>query len=458
MIGIKDLLNEEGKELVSSGGAAIYLTDGKALTLGVNQAYETLTGIEEQEVIGRHMQSLEEDRFFDRSVSLLVLKNKAPLTISQKVLRTSKRVVVTGNPIFNQAGDIIYVVTSVYPRQCCNEAPQEAEHRSYPFTAMDNMVAASKIMQKVLLRAVQVAAMDATVLILGESGVGKGALAAVIHQFSTRRNKPFIKVNMSAIPEELFESELFGYRGGTFTGALKTGKPGFLQAAAGGTLFLDEISEVSQRGQAKLLKVIEEKEVYRLGSTVAEPVDVRFIAASNRNLKARVSEGKFREDLFYRLNVVPIHIPPLVERPEDIYALAKHSLKNISSRYNVTKVLTPSAVQTMTDYHWPGNVRELHNVMERLVVLCPGGRITREHVLDELGMELPPPESTPFVLDGDYKGVLDGFEKKILAQVMEQHNGNLFQASAALGIHRTTLLRKLRKYGLSFQKDMVPKQ
>ena len=201
MIRIKDLLNEEGKEVVSSGGAAIYLTDGSALTLGVNQAYEKLTEIQEREVIGRHMQALEEDRFFDRSVSLLVLKNKAPMTIPQRILRTSKKVVVTGNPIFNQAGDVIYVVTSVYPSEFCNEPHQHGEHPSPPFTAMDNMVAVSKVMQKVFLRAVQVAAMDATVLILGESGVGKGVLSTVIHQFSPRRSKPFIKVNMTAIPE-----------------------------------------------------------------------------------------------------------------------------------------------------------------------------------------------------------------------------------------------------------------
>ena len=453
MIRIKDLLNEEGKDVVSSGGAAIYLTDGSGLTLGVNQAYEKLTEIPEGEVIGRRMQALEEDHFFDRSVSLLVLKNKAPMTIPQRILRTSKKVFVTGNPIFNQAGDIIYVVTSVYPSEFCNEPHQLGENPAFPFTGMDNMVAVSKIMQKVFLRAVQVAAMDATVLILGETGVGKGVLSTVIHQFSSRRSKPFIKVNMTAIPENLFESELFGYRGGSFTGALKTGKPGFLQAAAGGTLFLDEISEVSLSGQAKLLKVLEEKEIYRVGSNISEKVDVRFVAASNRSLKDLVADGRFREDLFYRLNVVPIRIPPLRDRPEDIYALANHFLQDLSTRYNVHKMLTPSAVQALTDYHWPGNVRELHNIMERLVMLGDDARITNEHVLDELEMVSPVPDKTPLVWDGDYRCAVDCYEKKILSQVMEQYNGNLYLASAALGIHRTTLLRKLRKYKLGFKKN-----
>ena len=452
MLGLKDFLNG-GDDLLDSGGAAIYLTDGSARTVGVNRAYENLTQIQEEEVVGRHMKELEDARFFDRSVSLLVLKNKAPMTISQRIFRNSKKVVVTGNPIFNQAGDIIYVITAVYPREFTNEANKTRQPKAIAFTAMDNMVAASKMMQKIFLRAVQVAAMDATVLILGESGVGKGVLSTVIHHFSPRRNKPFVKVNMTAIPEELFESELFGYRGGSFTGALKTGKPGFLQAASGGTLFLDEISEVSLRGQAKLLKVIEEKEIYRVGSTIPEVVDVRFVAASNRNLKNLVAEGKFRKDLYYRLNVVPIIIPPLRERPEDIYALAKHSLENLSSRYKVHKILTPSAVQALTDYDWPGNVRELHNVMERLVVLGQDARITREHVLDELGIVLSVPEKVPLDLDYDYRGALDSFEKEILLRAMEQYNGNLHLASSALGIHRTTLLRKLRKYKLTFRKD-----
>ena len=180
---------------------------------------------------------------------------------------------------------------------------------------------------------------------------------------------------------------------------------------------------------------------------------MRFVAASNRSLKDLVSEGRFREDLFYRLSVVPIHIPPLRERPEDIYALATHFMKNLSIRYNVHKILTPSAVQALTDYHWPGNVRELHNVMERLVILCDDIRITREHVLDELGMVLPSAEKVPFVLEGDFRHAVDCFEKKIIPQVMEQYNGSLHLASAALGIHRTTLLRKLRKYKLSFKKN-----
>jgi transcriptional regulator with PAS, ATPase and Fis domain len=177
------------------------------------------------------------------------------------------------------------------------------------------------------------------------------------------------------------------------------------------------------------------------------------VAASNRNLKKLVEEGRFREDLFYRLNVVPINIPPLRERTEDIYALAKHFLEDLSTRYKVHKILTPPAIQALTDYDWPGNVRELHNVMERLVVLGQETRITREHVLDELGIVLATPEKAPLDFDCDYKGAITSFERQILGKAMEQFNGNVHLASSALGMHRTTLLRKLRKYKLAFKKD-----
>ena len=443
MIRIKDLLNEGGKALVSSGGTAIYLTDGSAVTLGVNRAYERLTEIEEREVIGRHMHDLEEARFFDRSVSLLVLKTKAPITISQRVLRTSKKVVVTGNPVFNQAGDVIYVITSVYPREFCNDPPQHQEHPPVSFTPMDNMVAASKVMQNVFLRAVQVAAMDATVLILGESGVGKGVLATVVHQFSSRRNKAFVKVNMTAIPEELFESELFGYRGGSFTGALKTGKPGFLQAASGGTLFLDEISEVSPRGQAKLLKVIEDKEIYRVGSTIPEQVDVRFVAASNRNLKDLVSEGKFREDLFYRLSTIEIRVPGLTDRPEDIPILIQHFLKKYAQAYGKTfQGLTRRAQIVLLQHDWPGNVRELENVISSAAITANADFID----VGDLPEHLQKPQRAPVMTGENWRPIpLDEVRSVHIQRVLEMCNGNRVRAAQMLGIGRTSLYRFLKR-------------
>lgn len=436
--------NDRQYDLAQETG--VYLTDGSAYTLGVNKAYELLSEIEEREVIGRHMQKLEEEGFYDRSVTLLVLKHKAPITIEQKILRTGKRVVVTGNPIFNQVGDIIFVATTVYPRELCPQVIEGVESM-FPFSPITNIVAASKTMQKVLLRAVQVATIDSTVLILGESGVGKEIIAKVIHQFSRRRNKPLIKVSVSAMPESLLESELFGYRAGAFTGALKSGKYGFVHAAAGGTLFLDEIGDVSPQTQVKLLRLIEEKEIYSVGSVSVEHIDIRFLAATNRDLQSLIKAGQFREDLFYRLNVVPIYIPPLRERVEDIYPLAEHFLTLISRSYKVEKQLTPSAVQALTDYTWPGNVRELYNIIERLVVLYPQKKITREHILEELSLKFQPMNTSTLATHAhDFRTIMNNFEKELIHQTLRQHNGNLQNAAAALGMHRTTLMRKIHRY------------
>ena len=424
----------------------VYLTDGFAFTLGVNGAYEQLSEIEEKEVIGQHMQQLEEKGFYDRSVSLLVLKHKAPVTIEQKILRTGKHVVVTGNPIFNQVGDIIFIVTTVYPREQCGKVVEGVESM-FPFSPIPNIIAASKTMQKILLRAVQAATVDSTVLIMGESGVGKEVIAKLIHQFSGRRNKPLIKVSASAIPESLLESELFGYRAGAFTGALKTGKDGLVHAAAGGTLFLDEIGDVPHSIQVKLLRLIEEKEIFSIGSLSSEHVDLRILAATNRDLPSMVKLGQFREDLFYRLNVVPIYIPPLRERVEDIYPLSERFLALISRSCKVQKQLTPSAIQALTDYIWPGNVRELYNVMERLVVLYPQNKITKEHVLEELSLKFSPKHTiVPDVHNRSFKKIMSNFERDLIHQTIQQHNGNLHSAAADLGMHRTTLLRKLNKY------------
>ena len=443
-------LRDQEESLKISGEVGVYLTDGSAYTLGVNRAYETLTEVGEKEVLGRHMKTLEEEGFFDRSVTLLVLKHKTPVTIEQRILRTGKKVIVTGNPIFDKEGDVILVATTVYP---CgyprNKSTELPESSLSPLSAIDGVVVTSKSMQQVLLRAVRAAIMESTVLLIGESGVGKEVLAQVIHQLSPRKNKPFVKVNVSAIPEELFESELFGYRGGAFTGALKTGKPGLVQAASGGTLFLDEISEVPLKSQVKLLRLLQNREAMPVGSLRAEQVDVRFLAATNRDLPTLIKLGQFREDLFYRLNVVPIYIPPLRERVEDIYALAVHFLADICSRYKIEKQFTPPVFQVLTDYSWPGNIRELQNLIERLVALYPQNKITKEQVLDELMLKTPPiPEPSNPALYVSLQNAVEKFEMTLIEQVYKQNSFNIEQTAKALGTHRTTMMRKLRKYNI----------
>jgi len=436
--------DEKGEQPVG-----IYLTDGKAYTMGVNHSYEVLTGNMEEELKGIHMQVLQDAGYFDRSATLLVLKQRTPMTIEQTIPRTGNRVIVTSNPVFDSRGDIAFVVSTVQPWF----PPPRTEARSDPvpcvLPTLPGVVASSRVMQQVFMRAVRIAAFDATVLIHGETGVGKEVIARLIHRMSPRSARPFVSVNMAAIPTELLESELFGYKGGAFTGALRTGKTGLVQAAAGGTIFLDEIAELSPGNQAKLLRLLQDKEVLPLGSAVAQQVDVRFLAATNRDLAEMVRSGTFREDLFYRLNVAPIYIPPLRERKEDIFNLAQYFLAEFSRRHNITKQFNPRALQVLTDYSWPGNVRELQNVIERIIVLYPQKEITGEHFIQELGVKGPQPaRKIPSSLYHNLQKEVATFEKSILLETLGHYGGDLQEAAVALGIHRTTLLRKLRKYDL----------
>lgn len=431
----------------------ICITDGNsACVLGVNQSYKRITKIEEPEICGNHAIRLEENGLIDHSAALMVLKEKIPITIQQKILRQNSKVNVTASPIFNHIGDIFQIISVVYPNNKSNLKIEEQIIDQNSAHLLNDIIFKSKVMQQVLLRAVRAGLMDSTVLISGESGVGKEVVARLIHQISSRKDKPFIKVNIAAIPEELFESELFGYRGGAFTGALKTGKMGLVQAANGGTLLLDEVSEIPLNIQVKLLRLLQNKEAMPVGSVSAEKLDVRFIAATNRDLPTLLETGQFREDLFYRLNVVPIYIPPLRERKEDIYVLAVHYLKDLCKQYNVKKQFAPDALQVLTEYSWFGNIREMQNIVERLVVLYSQEVITKEQVLNEIIVKTPavrtPKLTEDISLQNGLNYAVEQFERQLLEKAFNQNNCKIEQTAKALGIHRTTILRKLRKYGI----------
>lgn len=429
----------------------VYLADSNAKTIGVDRIFEKITATMGDEVIGRLTPDLVKNGYIDKTVTLQVLKSRRPVTIEQRWLKTKRKVIVTGNPIFNDQGKIVMVTTTFYPPDTplgTENVAVEGQLPRGPLEALEGVVSASPEMNSVLMKAAQVAALDVTVLLEGETGVGKEVLARFIHQNSARRHKPFIKVNLGALPGELFESELFGYRGGSFTGALKSGKKGLVQAAAGGTLFLDEISETPYNMQVKLLGLLQEKEMTPIGDVESEKVDVRFVTATNRDLRKMVREGQFREDLFYRVNVLPIYIPPLRERREDIFALTQHFLAGYQQQYRTTKQIDAAALNQLCDYNWPGNVRELKNIIERLVILSPEKQITKEMVLHELGGERKAKQK-PFNknYDGDYRAALARFEQDYLLDTVKNY-GSFTEAAQALGMHRTTLARKLRKYGI----------
>ncbi len=307
-----------------------------------------------------------------------------------------------------------------------------------------SLIGEAPALQALLRAARLVAATDVSVLILGESGTGKELLARYLHQHSPRRDRPLISINCAALPENLAESELFGHRKGAFTGA-HTDQPGRICAAEGGTLFLDEVGELPLGVQAKLLRFLEDGEIQPLGDTRSRRVDVRILAATNRDLHAQVAEGRFREDLLYRLSVVPLELPPLRERREDILPLMEYYLAWFARHHCLpAPTLKHGARRRLRDYAWPGNVRELRNFCERLVILLPG---------HELGADNLPLETAPVRRHNGYtlpdEGVvLDHLEADLIRQALNKSGGNRSRAARLLGLTRDTLLYRMKKYAI----------
>ena len=334
------------------------------------------------------------------------------------------------------------------------------EEREVEEEAESGIVGSSKVMQEVFKTVAKVAKSSITVLITGESGTGKEVIARAIHNYSDRKEKPFVAVNCAALPANLLEAELFGYEKGAFTGAVSS-KKGLFEQANGGTIFLDEIGELPLPLQAKLLRVLQEKEVRPIGSERSKKVDVRVIAATNRNLEEEVRKGTFREDLYFRLNIVKIELPSLRERKEDIVPLAHHFIKRFSKEFKLPpKELSADAVDFLLSYHFPGNVRELENMILRAMVLSPSNLITAEDLKKQVQQETPSLESTirEFVLkvfsveqkekNNLYDIVVKAAERAVISEVLKRCNFNQVKAARVLGIHRNTLRKKIRELGI----------
>lgn len=315
------------------------------------------------------------------------------------------------------------------------------------------LIGNSPIMRE-LKRQIEVAApTSAWVLITGENGTGKELVARTLHQLSRRALKPFIEVNCAAIPEELIESELFGHEKGAFTGAT-TQRKGKFDLAHEGTLFLDEIGDMSLKTQAKVLRILQEKKFERVGGNRTIEVDVRVIAATNKNLEEEIRSGNFREDLFYRLNVIPFHAPPLRERSEDLPELAEHFLTFFCTQEGIPrKSLSPEVIAALTDYHWPGNVRELKNIIERLVIMSPGATITEQELPAMMTHRraLSQSSSTPGE-DRTLREARDDFEREFILQKLEENDWNISRTAEAIEIERSNLHRKIKSYGIELKK------
>ncbi len=318
-----------------------------------------------------------------------------------------------------------------------NRELREALGHRYQF---ENMIGRSPAMQEIFATVMRVAPTRATVLLAGESGVGKDMIARAIHMHSPRKDRPFVKINCTAIPENLMESELFGYEKGAFTGA-NTSKPGKFEQADTGTVMLDEIGDVPPSIQVKLLRVLQEREFERLGSNKTQHTDVRVVAATNVDLRAALEQGTFREDLYYRLNVVPMNIPPLRERKEDIPYLVEHFAKKFGGE------ISESALERLTAYHWPGNVRELENVVERSILLASGPLVEADDIKIEMGASRarPAAASDGFLPEGM---TLDQYEQSIIREALKRANGNKSQAARLLGLTRNALRYRLAQMGI----------
>jgi PAS domain S-box-containing protein len=441
---------EELESILENLCDGIYITDGLGNTLRINKTYEKMSGLKAEELVGKNMKQLVDQGYFSESASLLVMKTKAPATAMYTV-KTGKRLLVKGVPVFTNNGELIRIVNSVWDiTEVHNLQAQVEKSKSVQNITSDpeslqvegEFICQSKNMEKIVDTAIRVARVDSTVLILGESGVGKEIISKFIHNASARSKGPFVKINCAAIPDNLLESELFGYRAGAFTGALKEGKPGIFETAGGGTIFLDEIGEIPLHLQAKLLRVLQDMEVTRLGDIKPKAVQARIITATNRNLEEMVAQGKFRQDLYYRLNVVPIRIAALRDRVEDIEPLTLYFLIKFNKKYNTEKWIADDAIEVLKTYPWPGNVRELENFIERIIVLKNESLITKDEIQDFLSMAAP---ETYTKQEDNLKNALDNLEKHMITKAMEKHKTTR-AAAKALGIDQSTLVRKLAKH------------
>ena len=328
-----------------------------------------------------------------------------------------------------------------------NKYLRQQLHGRYRF---DNIIGTSQAMQQVFRRMRKITGTDSTILILGASGTGKELVARAIHYNSPRKNKPFVAINCGAIPADLLESELFGHMKGAFTSAFAD-KPGKLEAANGGTILLDEIGDMPQQLQMKLLRVLQEHEFERVGSSRKIHLDLRLISATNVDLQERIKTGQFREDLYYRLNVIPIHLPPLKDRRGDIPQLARFFIEKICKEMDRPQVsIRNDAIQAMEAYSWPGNVREMENIIERTIALTDSMMIDCEDLPPDIGKKLPTALSTPRITGKgvDLNKVIANIEREMIQQAMELENGVKARAANLLMINRTTLVEKIKRLGI----------
>ena len=454
----------------------LYVLDHKGNFLYVNQTFANMCGFPKEAFWGRN--ATEKSPYYKNSVSEIVYRQKKKAVMFQDMTFLDRpeaypntyRMITTSTPILDEQGNVKNIIATAEPFYLINGKYQTAKANQHIDTFLNqttvqnqNLVAESPAMAHIIKTLDHVANTDSTVLIQGESGTGKDVLARYLHDQSTRKESPFIEVNCAAIPENLLESELFGYEKGAFTGALTQGKKGLLTLAKGGTLFLNEINSMPLALQGKLLRVLETKKIRPLGASYEIPVDFRLVCASNQDLMTLCKKGAFREDLYYRIHVVPITVPALRQRKEDIIPLINLFLKEFCTQYQQTKSLSHRVIQQLLAYQWPGNIRQLRNFIERLVVTSEDSanplQKLPEDFLYETAVSSPAystsgtfifidsPEGLSRQKSEDFslKQCLESYEKEILESVLSVCEST-YQAAKLLKISQPSVVRKKQKY------------
>ena len=436
--------------ILDSIADGVFTVDQQGRITSFNKAAERITGFSEEEAIGQYCHEIfrantcfeacplkhtaeTAETIVNLEVNILNRDNKEiPISISTAVVR-------------DESGNVVGAVETFRDLSLIKELRKEISG-SYSF---QDILGRSKPMLELFQILPDISKSDATVLLEGESGTGKELFAAAIHNLSNRRGKPFIKVNCAALPETLLESELFGYKKGAFTDARRD-KPGRFLQAHGGTILLDEIGDMSKGTQVKLLRVLEQKEYEPLGSTKTERVDVRIITATNRDLMEMMHRRAFREDLFFRINVIRLNIPPLRERREDIPLLLEHFIERVNLKQSKQiKKLSPSALRILLNYDFPGNVRELENVIEHAIILTKGIEIQPRNLPSYLKSKERESLARANISEEQDLAVLERVEHDLIASALERNGGNTAATARELGIHRSTLWRKMKRYGIA---------
>lgn len=454
----------------------IYILDDVGNYVYANSVYIHLIGLDRAELMKTNVHDLLRSNQIDICISDIVYREKRRVVMFQDVTitggsaHTPFRQLVISSPVFGSDGNVQNILAVCRPLDTLDSFYHEAASSEVngacfiPMAGDKNasIVAESRSMQHILQLAREIADIDASVLISGESGTGKEVVAQYIHDQGRRREGKLVTINCAALPENLLEAELFGYEKGAFTGASSTGKAGLFELASGGTLFLDEINSLPISLQGKLLRAIETKTIQRIGATASKKVDFRLVAATNENLLTAVEEKRFRADLLYRLNVIPLELPPLRERREDIVPLALYFLDHYNRKYNKGKRFGPRTLESMEVYDWGGNVRELKNFVERSVVMSAGDYIdlTNIHsVAASHDRRLSEPSSRHAVLrenpwdeppggeELSLQDYMDRCEREYLARALEKHKSS-YQAARALGTSQSSIMRRKAKYGL----------